>query len=261
MLSQFKTINPLLPYIIYGLPKTHNPNIPLRPIISNVGAPSYKLTKWLASKLFPSLGKISDSHLQNSDDFVDRCRILNLTGKLLSLDVDSLFTKVPVRETLNFLCRKLPDNSLDIPMEIDDFIDLIDLCITDNVFEYNGNYSVQKYGMSMGSPLSPVLCNIFMEYFETKLLPQIASIKWLRYVDIFLVWPQHLDFDVFLSRLNLLHPTIKFKFEWERDDKLSFLDVIVHKNNGNPLFFIYRMPTNSFAYIQSFSIHRTPFLV
>ena len=77
----------------------------------------------------------------------------------------------------------------------------------------------------MGSPLSPVLCNIFMEYFESELLSTISNIKWLRYVDdIFLVWPDHLNFQEFFDKLNRLHPTIKFKYEWEVEGTLPFLD-------------------------------------
>ena len=60
LVSRFKCINPSLPYV-YGLPKTHKQGILLRPIISNVNSPNYKLSKWFASLLSPSLGKTSDS--------------------------------------------------------------------------------------------------------------------------------------------------------------------------------------------------------
>ena len=230
--------------------------MPLRPIVSSVASPFYKLAKWLARKLSPVLGKISNSRVRNSVDFVKRCRNLTFNGKLISLDVESLFTKVPVSETIDFLRRKLPDCNLDIPIDLNRFIDLIELCVTDNVFEYDNDYYRQNYGMSMGSPLSPVLCNLFMEYFETELLPRISDIKWLRYVDdIFLVWPRNLNFDIFYNNLNNLHPTIKFKYEWENNDELPFLDVTVHKNYGNPLFSVFRKPTNSCSYIHSFSLH------
>ena len=91
---------------------------------------------------------------------------MNFNGKHLSLDVESLFTKVPAKETLYFLRRRLHEFDLDIPFDTAKFIELIEACITDNVVEYNGEFYLQKYGMSMGSPLSPVLCGLFMEYFE-----------------------------------------------------------------------------------------------
>ena len=189
-------------------------------------------------------------------DFIDKCKDFSFNGRMLSLDVESLFTKVPVDETLEFVKRKLPDWDLDLPVDNQTFVKLLELCVKDNVFVYDNNFYRQKYGMSMGSPLSPVLCNIFMEYFETELMSNICDLKWLRYVDdLFLVWPEDQDFDIFFHRLNNLHPTIKFKYEWENNNKLSFLDVTVHNNDGMPIFAVFRKPTNSCSYIHFYSSH------
>ena len=97
---------------------------------------------------------------------------------------------------------------------------------------------------------------VFLWNILSELLPTISDIKWLRYVDdIFLIWPDNLDFDTFFHRLNNLHPTIKFKFEWEVNGTLPFLDIKVHKTSSEPQFSIYRKPTNSCAYIHNFSMH------
>ena len=75
----------------------------------------------------------------------------------------------------------------------------------------------------MGNSLSPILSNLFMEYFETQLVTSITDIKWLRYVDdIFTIWPENKNFDEFFQLLNSLHPNIKFKVEWEQNNTLSF---------------------------------------
>ena len=164
---------------------------------------------------------------------------------------------VPVSETLDFLKRKLPNLNLDLPFSIEMLIDLIEICIKDSVFEFNNEFYRQKHGMAMGSSLSPILSNIFMEYFETELLPTITDKKWLRYVDdCFLSWPDDDSFEVFLDRLNSLHPNIKFKYEWEDQRSLPFLDVNVHRSNDNVLSFsVYRKPSNSLSYIHYFSAH------
>ena len=159
-----------------------------------------------------------------------------------------------------FLQRRLHEFDLDIPFDTAKFIELIEACITDNVFEYNAEIYLQKYVLSMGSPLSPVLCGLFMEYLESELLPTISDIKWFRYVDdIFLIWPDNLDFDTFFHRFNNLHPTIKFKFKfkWEVDGTLLFLDIKVHKTSSKTQFSIYRKSTNLCAYIHNFSMHST----
>ena len=160
LVSKFKTIHPTLRYI-YGLPKTHKSNVPLRPIISNIGLPTYKLAEWLASKLSPILGNFSHCHLLNSEDFERRCMNMNFNGKLLSLDVDSLFTKVPTKETLYFLRRRLHEFDLDIPFDTAKFIELIEACITDNVVEYNG-VSFAKIWYEHGKP--PLPCSLWSFY-------------------------------------------------------------------------------------------------
>ena len=72
-----------------------------------------------------------------------------------------------------------------MPLPVNVIIDLIKLCVEENVFTYNGKFYKQVFGCAMGSPLSPVLSNFFMEYFESELLPNIldTNIPWLRYVD------------------------------------------------------------------------------
>ena len=111
----------------------------------------------------------------------------------------------------------------------------------------------------MGNPLSPILANLFMKYFESKLLKDIAppNLVWLRYVDdVFSIWPKESNFDNFFTRLNNLHPCIKFKMqEWERNDQIPFLDVLAHKGTSELHFSVYRKPTNSNAYIHYYSFH------
>lgn len=58
--------------------------------------------------------------------------------KSLSPGVDSLFTTVPVQETIEFLKRKLPGLNLNLPIPCEAFTDLVELCVTDNVFECQG---------------------------------------------------------------------------------------------------------------------------
>lgn len=204
-------------------------------------------------------GRIYSAHIVNSVDFANKISRINLnTGKMLSLDVDSLFTRVPIEDILAILEEKLPDLNLDLPISLSKFIKLIKLCISDSVFRVGDDYYRQVYGMGMGNPLSPILCNLFMEHFESTLLPRIVPkpIPWLRYVDdIFSVWPEGEDFDAFLANLNNLHRTIKFKFEWEVNGSLPFLDVKIIKIDMTRKLCIYRKPTSSSAYIHYFSCH------
>ena len=80
----------------------------------------------------------------------------------------------------------------------------------------------------------------------------------MRYIDdLFLLWPNSENFDQFLLNINLLNESIKFKYEWENDNKLPFLDVLVHRNSieNKFNFSVFRKPTSTNAYIHYFSQH------
>ena len=77
----------------------------------------------------------------------------------------------------------------------------------------------------MGSPLSPVIANLFMEDFENTALAtaDFQPKLWKRYVDDTFVWPQGTDqLQIFLHHINHLHENIEFTIEKERTTKLSF---------------------------------------
>ena len=111
----------------------------------------------------------------------------------------------------------------------------------------------------MGSPLSPVVANLYMEYFESELLPTLSlrPSMWARYVDdIFAIWPHdRAEFPAFLDALNALSPSIKFKVEWETDGVLPFLDAKVHRSIDRYTFSVYRKPMHSGMYVHFFSYH------
>ena len=93
---------------MYGLPKIHKPNVPLRPIISSRDSPCRELSKVLLNILTPLVGK-TDSFIKNSKDFVEKSKtiVLTETDRLVSFDVESLFTNVPVPETLKIIEDRL----------------------------------------------------------------------------------------------------------------------------------------------------------
>ena len=86
---------------LYGLPKIHKPEVPLRPSVSCIGSPIYQLAKHVTSLITPLTGRTS-SFVKNSRHFAEMMRKVKLSEdeSMVSFDVKSLFTNVPVDEAL-----------------------------------------------------------------------------------------------------------------------------------------------------------------
>ena len=92
--------------LIYGLPNIHKDGIPLRPIVSNRGSACHPLIRFLVEIISPLTGK-SSSYVKNSAHFVKRIKDASIhSNQMVSLDVVSLFTKVPTDETLTVVRDK-----------------------------------------------------------------------------------------------------------------------------------------------------------
>ena len=110
----------------------------------------------------------------------------------------------------------------------------------------------------MGSPLSPVLSCLYMESLEKLHYLDIVgrSNTWLRYVDdVLVVINRRCKLDQVLDRLNSIEPKIQFTMEQESEDKLPFLDTVIHRTNDGPRFSVYRKPTNKDDFIHFYSGH------
>ena len=102
----------------------------------------------------------------------------------------------------------------------------------------------------MGSPLGPVLANLFMGVHEAEWLrcyPEEGPLFYRRYVDdILCVFNTAGQAQKFLDYLNTKHPNIKFTSEGEKDGVMAFLDVFISRDlEGNPMTTTYRKPTNT----------------
>ena len=138
------------------------------------------------------------------------------------------------------------------PINLDDFIELIRLCVCEAKFSFEDEFFEQKFDLAMGNCLSPVCSNLYMEFFEKYLLRTILpdDVIWYRYV-VFMAG----RFRYFLCQLNNLVPSIEFSIEEEIYFKIPFLDVLIERVEHNFKFTIYRKPTNICSYIHYYSSH------
>ena len=112
----------------------------------------------------------------------------------------------------------------------------------------------------MGSPLAPVLANIFMGFHESKWLNEYNLNKpkfYLRYVDdILAAFDNEQDSLNFLDFLNNRHPNIKFTIEKQINHSIAFLHVFMAGiNNQNLTLRTYRklIYTGLFLNFKSFT--------
>jgi hypothetical protein len=139
-----------------GLPKIHKKGVRLRPIVSNIGAPTYQLSKYLAGLLRQLTGK-SAHHVKSSSQFVQILESLRLQPEdlMVRFDVVSLFTKFPIVDPLELLSHHFED----------DVLELFKHVLTSTYLCFDGHFYEQTDGVAIGSPLSPVIANFFMEDF------------------------------------------------------------------------------------------------
>ena len=174
--NTYKSMYPTgcVPPKFYGLPKIHKPDTPLRPIVSSCGSVTYGVAKELAKILKPLVGK-SPHHINSTKDFVEQARQFKLEpGECLSsYDVSALFTSVSKDPALNIIKDLLEkDTTLKerTVMEVGDIILLLEFCLKNTYFSFQGQFYEQVEGAAMGSPVSPIIANLYMEYLEEKAL-------------------------------------------------------------------------------------------
>ena len=180
------------------------------PIVSACGTATYQLVKFL-TKILQRYTGITPSFVKDSKSFSDHLKSVNISGdeELVSFDVSALFTSIPVPTALDIITRLFIEHIEDpeakhkygcsfrcntIGLEKDEVMQLLKLVLENCVFTFQDKFFKQLHGTAMGSPCSPVVANIYMEYFENLALGPELPIPvrdWKRYVDdVFSIIPK-----------------------------------------------------------------------
>ena len=178
-----------VPPKFYGLSKIHRSGIPLRPIVSSRGSISYEVAKELARILKPLVGSLPH-HIKNTGDFIGQIKHVKLQADetITSYDVSALFTSVPIEAAINIIQRRLElDQELHSRtyMKVEHITSLLEFYLKITYFQFQGSLYEQINGAAMGSPISPIVANLFMEDFEVKAIQTAKNPPkmWKRYVD------------------------------------------------------------------------------
>ena len=157
--------------VMYGLPKIHKNPVKLRPIISACGTYNYKLAKHLDNILKDVCLKDSKYIMKDTFDFINRVsKLKNSNHRMISFDIVSLFTNIPILETieiiLNRVFHKKNKQKYFHGFDRETLKQLLITCTQKSHFQFMGCFYDQVDGVAMGSPLGPLFANIFMDEFE-----------------------------------------------------------------------------------------------
>jgi hypothetical protein len=133
--------------------------------------------------------------------------------------------------------------------------------INSTAFKAGEEFYLQKKGTAMGKSYSPIVAELYMQFYESIALESCEQKPklWVRYVDdTFVIWPFGAEsLPEFLNHLNSVPgmESIQFTYEMEIDSTLPFLDVLVRRKGLMFETTVYRKPTNTGLFIRKSSLH------
>ena len=239
--------------IPYGLCKVHKQlvdNCPhFRPIMSAMKTPTYKLAKFLVPLLEPITTNMYT--IKSSFEFSKEIANQNPGLFMASLDVEPLFTNIPLEETKSVCCDSLFSNNAKVNnINRIDFEKLLRAALQNNIFNFEGKMYKQIDGVAMGSPLGLTLTNAFLCFHEQIWLnecpDEFKPAYYRRYVDeIFVFFRFSYYLDKFKNYLNSKHRNIRFTCEKKHNNSMPFLDVLITRASNGSKTSVYHKPTFS----------------
>ena len=159
-----------VPARIYGTPKMHKfsssdsfPKLPT--IVSSIGTFKYNLSRFLCHLLSPLVP--NNYSCKDTFSFVSQVKNANLSRKLLvSCHVTSLFTNIPLQETIDIAINFIFNHNPNLSITKKKLKKLFLFATSQTHLTFNNKLYNQIDGVAMGSPLAPVLANIFAIFFS-----------------------------------------------------------------------------------------------
>ena len=229
------------PRYFYLLPKIHKDPAnwskpfkipPGRPIVSDCSSETYRSAEFIDFYLNPLATK-HKSYIKDTYDFIEKVKKLQIAPNsiLFTIDVDSLYTNIDTKEGIQavknifykFHDKKRPDKEL---------LQLLEINLTRNDFEFDGQYFLQIKGTAMGKKFAPAYADIFMAEWESAALEKCEKrpLHYYRYLDdIWGIWMHsEEEFHSFMNTLNNHNPSIKLKATIDQNS-VNFLDTTTFK--------------------------------
>ena len=132
----------------------------------------------------------------------------------------------------NYSYSGLIPNEYALNLGKEDLTQLLEVATTNQLFQFDGQLYEQTDGVAMGSPLGPLMANVFMCHLEDKLARDgMVPSLYKRYVDDTLARMPDTDAAAdFLATLNGLHPSLKFTMELPAENTIPFIGIQIIKD-------------------------------
>ena len=204
--------------------------------------------------------------MKNASEFTEfiRTQTVGPGEEIVSFDVVSLFTSIPVDLALKVITEKLEAYTSwqeNTSLTKNQIVDLTKFVLNNSYFSYEGTLYHQIFGCAMGSPVSAVIADLVMEYIETEALSTFHTAPrwWRRYVDDSNACIKSQDLCDFHRHLNAVNPHIQFTVERatvvDNKQTIAFLDTSISiLPDGQVEVQVYRKTTHTDKYL-SFDSH------
>ena len=235
-----------IPWRLYGTIKAHKPekNYPMRTIVSTIGTPAYRISKYLAQISQPTLNK-SNNKIQNSTSFAHEPKDWKIEPNEIQVyyGVANLYLSVPLDRSIQVIVEFVQDDHAELKkrtkLNLTDIQQLLELCLSECYFLYNNVIWTLENSGPIGLSIMVVLSECYLQRIEHISITQALNLNlapktFKRFVD-----DSHARFNnreqslQFLDILNSQDPSIQYTIEFENENKqLNFLDITI-TNTGN----------------------------
>ena len=155
----------------YGQPNIHKPGVPIRHVVSYSGSPLNNLNKYIAN-IRKAYVKNKNNNTKNSTTFSNYIRTFPVEDDeiMVSFDVTSLYTNIPIIDTLNIIKDHVHSDDQftgRTAIRQDKFLDLVNLVLTTTWCTFKSQFYQQTDGVAMGGPASSNTTEIYMQVHES----------------------------------------------------------------------------------------------
>jgi hypothetical protein len=168
--------------------KLHKPGNPIRLEINSINATTYKIAKQLIQIFNRHIHLSNHYNVKNSTTLAhDLTKLkINENHRIMTYDIKDLYVcqYTNTRNTNNQKSMLIKGNNTQITKQI---INLLEIILKQNYFSFQNNIYQPEKGVSMGSPISRTIAEIFLQHTENTHIKQIMDTKniiyYIKYVD------------------------------------------------------------------------------